>query len=66
MKNLQVACMANALIWMSAVDSSTSIPTIISLASMGVALVLEKRKSTIRLAAKNRAKNKKYSNENIA
>ena len=62
MKNLQVACMANALIWMSAVDSSTSIPGIIAVASMGVALVLEKRKSTIRLAAKNRAKTKNLTN----
>ena len=62
MKKLQTACMANAFIWMSAVESGTSIPIIIAAASMGVALVLEKRKSTIRLAAKNRAKTKNLTN----
>ena len=51
MKNLQVVCMANVLIWMSAIESDSMLPVIIAIVSAVGGLVVDVvKKEKARLA----------------
>ena len=51
MKNLQVVCMANVLIWMSAIGSDSMLPVIIAIVSAVGGLVVDVvKKEKARLA----------------